>query len=35
MKRMFKGVDEDVIRYFRNQGIFMHTYASEQRGEDF
>lgn len=35
MKRMFKGVDESVIRYFRNQGIFMHTYASEQRGEDF
>ena len=35
MKRMFKGVDENVIRYFRNQGIFMHTYASEQRGEDF
>ena len=33
LSKMFKNVDEKVINYFRKQGLFMRTYASEKKGE--
>ena len=34
MSKIFKGINEDTMRYFRNQGIFNRTIANVTKGEE-
>lgn len=32
-RKMFKTVPEETLRYWRNKGCFLHTYATVKKGE--